>query len=272
MRPHLPPTPLLVPLSLAPLLVSFQGPIDGGQDGARIASAQPAAEAAAQEGDETPFGKLLARFKEAEEAHARELRATKDRDERRKLRKDRVEADFWPEFEALAASGNGRALLWMARHVSRAGFGPKETKTRRGEIFRELVDRYGDRPWFGEAIGDLAKARRDLGVEWLHASLLHIAKANPDQEVQSKALGALAQDLLRRDGDEAAAGEILARLENDYPDTEAGRNAAKKRFEMEHLVVGKTAPDFAARTIDGYEFKLSDFRGKAVLLDFYGFW
>ena len=32
------------------------------------------------------------------------------------------------------------------------------------------------------------------------------------------------------------------------------------------------APDFDAKTIDGHEFKLSDYRGKVVLLDFYGFW
>jgi len=40
----------------------------------------------------------------------------------------------------------------------------------------------------------------------------------------------------------------------------------------EALIVGKPAPDFAGKTIDGYEFRLSDYRGKVVLLDFYGFW
>jgi peroxiredoxin len=36
--------------------------------------------------------------------------------------------------------------------------------------------------------------------------------------------------------------------------------------------VGKPAPDFYAETIDGHAFKLSDYKGKVVLLDFYGFW
>jgi len=35
---------------------------------------------------------------------------------------------------------------------------------------------------------------------------------------------------------------------------------------------GIVAPDFTGRTIGGHEFKLSDYRGKVVLLDFYGFW
>jgi peroxiredoxin len=32
------------------------------------------------------------------------------------------------------------------------------------------------------------------------------------------------------------------------------------------------APDFTGKTVDGFEFDLSDYKGKVVLLDFYGFW
>ena len=35
---------------------------------------------------------------------------------------------------------------------------------------------------------------------------------------------------------------------------------------------GSTAPDFKGSTIDGFQFELSEYRGKVVLLDFYGFW
>jgi peroxiredoxin len=38
------------------------------------------------------------------------------------------------------------------------------------------------------------------------------------------------------------------------------------------LQPGKIAPDIVGEDIDGKPMKLSDFRGKVVLLDFWGFW
>jgi hypothetical protein len=38
------------------------------------------------------------------------------------------------------------------------------------------------------------------------------------------------------------------------------------------LRVGKVVPEIAGGDLDGKEFKLSDYRGKVVLLDFWGFW
>lgn len=38
------------------------------------------------------------------------------------------------------------------------------------------------------------------------------------------------------------------------------------------LMVGKVVPDIVGEDTDGKEFKLSDYRGKVVLLDFWGHW
>jgi len=43
-------------------------------------------------------------------------------------------------------------------------------------------------------------------------------------------------------------------------------------FEMRYLAVGKVAPDISGEDLDGEEFKLSDYRGKVVVLDFWGDW
>ncbi|HMC90420.1 MAG TPA: redoxin domain-containing protein [Gemmataceae bacterium] len=43
-------------------------------------------------------------------------------------------------------------------------------------------------------------------------------------------------------------------------------------FELRHLLPGKPAPEIAGQDIDGKGFKLSDYRGKVVLLDFWGHW
>jgi AhpC/TSA family len=40
-------------------------------------------------------------------------------------------------------------------------------------------------------------------------------------------------------------------------------------FEFRHLLVGKQAPDIEGVDQDGKRFKLSDYRGKVVLLDFW---
>jgi hypothetical protein len=37
-------------------------------------------------------------------------------------------------------------------------------------------------------------------------------------------------------------------------------------------LVGQPAPEIAGRDVDGKSFKLSDYRGKVVALDFWGFW
>jgi hypothetical protein len=42
--------------------------------------------------------------------------------------------------------------------------------------------------------------------------------------------------------------------------------------EWRHLKVGKPAPEIEGEDVDGAKFKLSDYRGKVVMLDFWGNW
>jgi hypothetical protein len=48
-----------------------------------------------------------------------------------------------------------------------------------------------------------------------------------------------------------------------------GEKAKVELFEIRHLSVGKEAPDIKGEDQDGKPFKLSDYRGKVVLLDFW---
>jgi len=43
-------------------------------------------------------------------------------------------------------------------------------------------------------------------------------------------------------------------------------------FAVQHLKVGKVAPEIEGADLDGVAFKLSDYRGKVVVLDFWGDW
>lgn len=42
--------------------------------------------------------------------------------------------------------------------------------------------------------------------------------------------------------------------------------------ELKNLGIGKTAPDVSGEDINGKPMKLTDFRGKVVVLDFWGDW
>ncbi|MCP3916653.1 MAG: redoxin domain-containing protein [bacterium] len=55
-------------------------------------------------------------------------------------------------------------------------------------------------------------------------------------------------------------------------ETTLGKLAARDLFELRELAVGRVAPDIEGEDIDGVAFKLSDYRGKVVMLDFWGHW
>jgi len=125
-------------------------------------------------------------------------------------------------------------------------------------------------------------SRNPNGEKLLRAVL----EKNPDREAKGQACFALAQILHRgsssRDGkfDEAKAKEaeqLFEEVTKAYADVKTGRgtlgDAAKSTlFEVRHLSVGKTVPEIEADDTDGKKFKLSDYRGKVVMIDFWGHW
>ena len=116
-----------------------------------------------------------------------------------------------------------------------------------------------------------------------------IAAKNPHKPVQAAAVFAIAEFYKNKgepygrkapdDADElikkAEAG--FERVLKDFADEKQGNRtygeAAKAvLFEMRNLRVGKTVPDIEGEDVDGVKFKLSDYRGKVVMLDFWGHW
>lgn len=79
---------------------------------------------------------------------------------------------------------------------------------------------------------------------------------------------------------EEYSGEIemlLTKVKDDYGDVKTrrgtlGEMAENELFVIQHLSIGSTAPDIVGEDLDGEEFKLSDYRGKVVMLDFWGDW
>jgi hypothetical protein len=122
------------------------------------------------------------------------------------------------------------------------------------------------------------------------ALLREVAEKNPKKENQGKAVYCLglslmsqAEKLAKDKPDEAAkltkeAEATFERAADKYGDVVLFRkrtvaDAAKgSLFEIRHLQVGMAVPEIEADDLDGKPLKLSDYRGKVVLLDFWGNW
>ena len=53
---------------------------------------------------------------------------------------------------------------------------------------------------------------------------------------------------------------------------ELAKSQLLKAKNAANLAVGKVAPEIEGADVDGQKFKLSDYRGKVVVLDFWGHW
>ncbi len=88
------------------------------------------------------------------------------------------------------------------------------------------------------------------------------------------------QDLKAAEPDklEKEAETVLEAAAEKYGDVDLGRGQTIAKvikpilFEMRFLSIGKKAPDIEGEDIDGKKFKLSDYKGKVVVLDFWGHW
>ena len=75
-------------------------------------------------------------------------------------------------------------------------------------------------------------------------------------------------------GDEVFARTLLdAKILALAAKKKSTRTACERSvFKLQNLQVGMVAPDIVATDLDGVEFKLSDYRDKVVIIDFWGSW
>jgi hypothetical protein len=70
---------------------------------------------------------------------------------------------------------------------------------------------------------------------------------------------------------------LYERVASSFADVPASRGtlgaaAETELFAIRHLSVGGTAPDIEGEDVNGKPLRLSDYRGKVVVLDFWGHW
>jgi len=251
---------LLLSSALAGLLLA----LPPAQDPAK----PPAADAGARYDD------LEREFQRAQEEYYAPFEKARTDEERQKIRLDPEREPtrvFVPRFQDLARSAKGqdagaRALLWIVENSR--GDDPKLLES----AVDELVSDYKDSPRLAR-LAQSIQWGAEIGTARALEVLDRVAKASPHADVRAACLFVSGVLRMRESPDSAAeARALLQRVTKEHAGTTWAEQAEAFLFELDHLQVGMVAPDFQAADEKDAPYRLSDYRGKVVVLDFWGFW
>jgi len=102
----------------------------------------------------------------------------------------------------------------------------------------------------------------------------------PHKKIKAVATYCLASFLrlnAKDDGNKEEYMSLFQKVSDEYADIEfrdrpISKMAEGAMFEIEKLKIGEQVPDIEGEDLNGESFKLSDYRGKVVMLDFWGNW
>jgi hypothetical protein len=109
---------------------------------------------------------------------------------------------------------------------------------------------------------------REEGIKHLRA--LDASKHVPARAAACFSLAAILMGGEAEEQKEARA--LFGRLQKEFAATTYAKQADGYLYELDHLQVGMVAPEIEGTDSEGKAFKLSDYRGKVVVLDYWGFW
>ncbi|MEL7498888.1 MAG: redoxin domain-containing protein [Planctomycetota bacterium] len=190
--------------------------------------------------------------------------------------------------ENLQDESAAEVLIWASRNVTDA-----EMRKKAMEL---ALDHFMDSPKMSDVCMTLSRGAPSADNE---ATLKKLRDESPHDEVQAAATYGLAnfykgikrsQDYAKTtdrytapafvadyDIESVDMEEIYQSLVDNFGDIKAPRGTygeigEKALFEIRFLSIGKVAPDIEGKDFDGESFKLSDYRGKVVVIDFWGDW
>lgn len=139
-----------------------------------------------------------------------------------------------------------------------------------------LLDNFGDSDKMTDFAMGFARAQATPENMKFIQSLMEQADSNA---VKGPATYALAKLMMANSQTSDAGEKMLKSIPKKYPDVSVysgRRNLAEMVeaffFEKERLQIGMEVPEIEGEDVDGVKFKLSDYRGKVVVIDFWGDW
>jgi hypothetical protein len=147
----------------------------------------------------------------------------------------------------------------------------------------ELLEQYADDAFAESARRDLflkVQALSQAEVPEARKALKALAEA-PAKSLKVALAFVSAEKLIKQyeqayQGKDKSAAQLYQKAEKTLADLVKDARGVPEvedaLFELRYLTPGKKAPEIEAEDIDGKKFKLSDYRGKVVLLDFWGNW
>lgn len=301
------PRPGNPPVLLAGLVpVPTGGSSEVGQD---PKTQEPAGKVPQEESQEptTPEEKLAAwqkAYAEAAQAYSAALRAAKTPEDRQAAQELAPNMGEYVEKFMTLAQENPKtpvalqAYTWIVRN----GRGSPASR----EAIQAVMTDFAESEEIGDMLPLVAAGMPSAENE---ATLQKFINHSPHDSVKAKATVALARMLRqvidlneRMASDEAikeqlsrslgekgleffaSAGTDTSRLEDLYQSVldhysdlrlgnrTAGQMAEGALFEIRNLAIGKIVPDIEGHDLDEVAFKLSEYRGKIVVLDFWGDW
>lgn len=274
------------------------------------ASTADAPEADAPEAESTPevvltvsekISELVSNYDDDRSAFMKAYRKASTQDE-----KSRIRRELNPDSEKVASDllviveqnpddpATFEALNWVATNVRQG--------EKHDSAIEQLFDKYIER----EELKDLCSAiAGGMPTQQTEQRLKTLIEKSPHDDVKGMATYTLAGYLARlpdmvefaddprlakalgEDGvaylkgftqDDDAVEALYESVMTSYADVKGPRNtllserAEKALFALRYLAIGKVAPDIEGEDVDGESFKLSDYRGKVVMLDFWGDW
>ena len=183
--------------------------------------------------------------------------------------------DYFARFEDLALQNQPDALRWCIGTVNMLQLTIEETNGKKFAYYERLVYNHPNSPFTSDIVRFLVEEGTPTGIG--------LERAIPllDSVIERCTVKGVAQNALftksRLYGKSGIPEhkelriKTLRELVTKFPDTPEGTRAKGYLFQEEQLAVGKPVPDFSTEDVDGVKFKLSDYRGKVIVVDFWGF-
>ena len=188
---------------------------------------------------------------------------------------DQPWVQFGPRWIAAAEryAGTGDAVGFLCRIAQTEFFlgGDK------GEwALQTLLEEHLAHPDLAALCSFLPKAEGYLGKERGRAVVAKIEAATPSERLRAWAVYTRGIEVLRSTEPSSEAflkmkSEIIAAVEKGHA-SGVTQELNKELAILEAFGFGLTAPDIAGPDLDGNEFKLGDYKGKIIFLDFWGDW